>query len=135
MLWEFAPSLNEPSTGLGWPEAMRSTSRKTGPSPEVAMSSFPSCVNARPVGGDCSGTMRRSSVRPSARLRSAMPGFFPELSPISETKTWQPSADGLTAKGREGSAMVTEEDAAGALQPDGWAEPARAESANKHERR
>ena len=58
-----------------------------------------------------------------------MPGFFAELSPISETKTWQPSADGRTAKGREGSAMVTDGEAAGALQPDGCADAARAESA------
>ena len=58
-----------------------------------------------------------------------MPGFFPELSPISETNTRQPSADGLTAKGREGSAMVTDGAVAGALQPEGWAEAASEESA------
>ncbi|MGA2196847.1 MAG: hypothetical protein ABSH40_16410 [Bryobacteraceae bacterium] len=58
-----------------------------------------------------------------------MPGFLAELSPISETKIRQPSADGRTAKGREGSAMVTDGDAAGALQPDGWAGAASAESA------
>src|ERR1017187_5924843 len=129
MLWELAPSLKDPSTGLESPEAMRSTSRKTGPSAAAAMSSLPSCVNAKPVGGDLSGTTRSRSVRPSARSRSAMPGFLPELSPISETKTRQPSADGLTAKGREGRAMVTDREAAGALQPDGWADAARAESA------
>ena len=58
-----------------------------------------------------------------------MPAFFPESSPVNETKTRQPSADGLTAKGRDGSAMVTDGAVAGALQPDGWAEAARAESA------
>ena len=129
MLWEFAPSLKDPRTGLDWPEATRSTSRKTGPSPEVAMSSFPSCVSARPVGGDWSGTTRRISVRPWPRVRSATPGFLPELSPIRETKTRQPSADGRTAKGREGSAMVTEGEAAGALQSAGCADAVRAERA------
>jgi hypothetical protein len=74
-------------------------------------------------------------MRPSARLRTAMPGFFPELSPMRETKTWQPSAEGLTAKGREGSAMVTDGAVAGALQPDGWAEAARAVRVNRRARR
>ena len=55
-----------------------------------------------------------------------MPGFFAESSPISETKTWQPSADGRTAKGREGRVMVTDGEAAGALQLEGWAGEARA---------
>src|SRR5437870_5096717 len=63
------------------------------------------------------GTTRTISMRPLWRLSTAMP----PLAPLKETNTQQPSPLGFTAKGLEGSAMVTDGEASGALQPLGWA--------------
>src|SRR5580658_1485172 len=112
MLSAFGPSLNDPNTGSPAPLVRRCTSRKTTALSAAAISSLPSCVRTIPVGDDASGATRDSSTTPPLRFRTAMPG----APPVRETNTQQPSRDGTAVNGFDGSAIVTDGEAAFALQ-------------------
>src|ERR1700759_5233448 len=107
-----------PATASAAPAVIFCTSTNTASDVAAAMSNFPSCVIVMPVGAEASGTTRTSSVFPLDRLSAAIPMFSPR--PVRDTKTQQPSFDGATIKGEAGREMVTDGDAAGALQSSDW---------------
>src|SRR5580704_7581918 len=79
-----------------------------------------------PAGPGATGTTRTISMRLPWRFSTAMP----PLAPAREAKTQQPSALGFTANGFEGSAMVTDGEARGALQSPGCAAATAPNAAN-----
>src|SRR5579863_1553137 len=113
------PPAIEPTTASGAPSVIFFTSAITVRFVAAPMRSFPSCVRVMPVGDDGKATTRTCSILPPDRFSTAMPEFAPR--PASDTKTQQPSFDGATINGGAGRDIVTDGEAAGALQSPDWA--------------